>query len=396
MSLIKINLEQAEREWVISRESYDALVAWKESHETDSGSRFVQILGSFGAIATGLWVILLIAANWSTIAPMYKTLLLIWATLFAYTLGYYFSYKNTAYPKTWQSLIFLGTMFYGASIILLGQTYNLGGTFSEALLVWAIGVIPLAYFTGFSSIFLLALTLIYGYIFAEISDNYQMTPFMVTNIFIILGYVSLLLSRIHKNHGYDSFGRVISWTGGISLLGWLFAYTFQDFWKYGWESWYTKTDGKNLFWIYIVFAVISVLWYIWSNFIKNKKIWLYDAMILGSLGPIVLLFFMTLFIDTGILSENVTEVLIRSIIMNIIYIGTLAFLIWSGIKRDIRSLVNMSMVWVAIYLFGRYLAFVFDSKMDGAWVFIGWGIVCILLTFLIEKIRRRIIRSMQA
>gem|GEM_PF-7101775 len=94
-------------------------------------------------------------------------------------------------------------------------------------------------------------------------------------------------------------------------------------------------------------------------------------MILGSLGPIVLLFFMTLFIDTGILSENVTEVLIRSIIMNIIYIGTLAFLIWSGIKRDIRSLVNMSMVWVAIYLFGRYLAFVFDSKMDGAWVFIG-------------------------
>jgi|GEM_PF-5015627 len=110
-------------------------------------------------------------------------------------------------------------MFYGASIILLGQTYNLGGTFSEALLVWAIGVIPLAYFTGFSSIFLLALTLIYGYIFAEISDNYQMTPFMVTNIFIILGYVSLLLSRIHKNHGYDSFGRVISWTGGISLLG---------------------------------------------------------------------------------------------------------------------------------------------------------------------------------
>jgi len=54
MSLIKINLEQALEEGVISRESYDALIAWKESHDTDSGSRFVQILGSFGAIATGL------------------------------------------------------------------------------------------------------------------------------------------------------------------------------------------------------------------------------------------------------------------------------------------------------------------------------------------------------
>lgn len=396
MSLIKINLEQALEEGVISRESYDALITWKESHDTDSGSRFVQILGSFGAIATGLWVILLIAANWDTIAPLYKTLVLTGTTLIAYILGYYFSYKNTLYPKTWQALMFLGSMFYGASIMLLGQTYNLGGTFAEALLIWAVGVIPLAYFTRFSSIFLLALTLIYGYVFAEVSDNYDMTPFMVVNIFIILGYVSLLLSRINKNHGYDSFGRIISWTGGVSLLGWLFAYTFQDFWKYGGNSWNTETDGKNLFWICIVSSFVAVLGYVWSNFIKNKRFWLYDGVILTSIGPIILLLFMTLFIETAILSENIIEVLIRSVIMNIIYIGTLVFLIWSGIRKDIHSLVNMSMVWVAIYLFGRYLAFVFDSKMDGAWVFIGWGIICILLTFLIEKIRRRIIKSMHS
>ncbi len=56
--------------------------------------------------------------------------------------------------------------------------------------------------------------------------------------------------------------------------------------------------------------------------------------------------------------------------MNILYLGLLLALIWIGINRERFALINISMIFLAIYLFGKYLTFVFESKMDGALVFI--------------------------
>ena len=69
---------------------------------------------------------LLIAANWDSISDMMKTTIMIGVTMTTYFMGYWWSYKDTDYPKTGQALMLLGSMFYGASIFLLGQIYNLG------------------------------------------------------------------------------------------------------------------------------------------------------------------------------------------------------------------------------------------------------------------------------
>lgn len=68
---------------------------------------------------------LLIAANWDTISDTAKTILMIGSTALIYIAGYYWSYHNTNYTKTGQALMLLGSLFYGASIMLLGQIYNL-------------------------------------------------------------------------------------------------------------------------------------------------------------------------------------------------------------------------------------------------------------------------------
>jgi uncharacterized membrane protein len=80
--------------------------------------------------------------------------------------------------------------------------------------------------------------------------------------------------------------------------------------------------------------------------------------------------------------------------MNILYLGVISLMIYLGVRRDNRSLVNIAMIYLAIYLFGKYLAFAYDSKIDGAYIFIGGGIACIVMTILIEKIRRRLMLSM--
>ena len=161
---------------------------------------------------TGLGVILLIAANWDTISDMTKTLLMIGATSIAYLLGYYFSYIHTSYSKTGQALMLLGSLLYGASILLLGQIYNLGGTFASALLVWTLPVLLLAYASRFVTLFFLGIGLIYAYIFAELLTDFAFSGFVIANIFIAIGYLSLTLLRYHRDT-YRGFADILSWTG---------------------------------------------------------------------------------------------------------------------------------------------------------------------------------------
>lgn len=84
-----------------------------------------------------------------------------------------------------------------------------------------------------------------------------------------------------------------------------------------------------------------------------------------------------------------------TVLMNILYLAILSLMIYLGVRRDNRSLVNIAMIFLALYLFGKYVAFAYDSKMDGAYIFIGGGIACIILTILVEWIRRRIVKTME-
>lgn len=86
---------------------------------------------------------------------------------------------------------------------------------------------------------------------------------------------------------------------------------------------------------------------------------------------------------------------VPTVLMNILYLAILALMIYLGVRRDNRPLVNISMIYLALYLFGKYIAFAYDSKMDGAYIFIGGGLACIIMTILVEKIRRRLMVSMQ-
>ena len=62
---------------------------------------------------------------------------------------------------------------------------------------------------------------------------------------------------------------------------------------------------------------------------------------------------------------------IPTVLMNILYLTIIALMIYTGVRRENRSMVNVAMIYLAIYLFGKYIAFAYDSKIDGAYIFIG-------------------------
>lgn len=402
MTKITLDLDALTRSHIITQDQRDQILAWQNKDTTTEwASRLIQILATFGSIVTGLGVILLIAANWDTISDMTKTLLMIGATGITYALGYYFSYIHTHYTKTGQALMLLGSLLYGASILLLGQIYNLGGTFASALLVWTLPVLLLAYASRFITLFFLGIGLIYAYIFAELSTDFAFSGFVIANIFIAIWYLSLTLLRYHRDT-YRGFAGILSWTGWASILGGLFAYTFMDFWRYGGDTWYRSNDTHTTMWILLAIIGVWVLAIIVDIARSNRLDKIADTPLLLSLAPIGLIFLYTLSqIQTGNtigwMGREDAQVLfwMPTVGMNIVYLAVLALMIYLGVRRDNRSLINIAMIYLALYLFGKYLAFVFDSKMDGAYIFIGGGLACITMTILVEKIRKRILLSMQ-
>ncbi|MFH1849372.1 MAG: DUF2157 domain-containing protein [archaeon] len=106
----------------------------------------IKVLSIIGAVLLGLGVILFVAANWDKIPDTIKTLMLLVVTFGTFYLGYHFSYQGTGLPNLGKTLMFLSTMFYGGSVFLISQTYNITANSHWLVLMWAASILPVAYF----------------------------------------------------------------------------------------------------------------------------------------------------------------------------------------------------------------------------------------------------------
>ncbi len=95
---------------------------------------------AFGAILIGLGVILLFAYNWDKMHKFAKLAIVFCALISAH--GAALIVKRTT---TRQTLHVLGSMFFGAGIWLVAQTYHINEHYPNAFLVWGAGALALAW-----------------------------------------------------------------------------------------------------------------------------------------------------------------------------------------------------------------------------------------------------------
>ncbi|ODA39354.1 DUF2157 domain-containing protein [Desulfosporosinus sp. BG] len=138
-SLVSTELEHYESSGLITGEQKNEIL---EIYEIKGGLNFIRVVVTIGAILVGLGILSFIASNWDGISHLGK-LLIIFGVFGGVNLAGYLLTEN--YPKTARSLIYLGTLVYGAGIFLIGQMYNFGGEFPTAFLLWSLGVIPMAF-----------------------------------------------------------------------------------------------------------------------------------------------------------------------------------------------------------------------------------------------------------
>lgn len=138
----------------------------------------IQLLGGLGSLLIGLGVLFLIAANWSFLPPWVRIGLVELLILVVYGLAFEVLIRPDRAPSVGRSMVFLGCLLYGGSIWQVGQTFHQGAHWPDGLLIWALGMVPLAYVMRSANLVGLAMLLLMAWNLAEQFRPHEALPWL--------------------------------------------------------------------------------------------------------------------------------------------------------------------------------------------------------------------------
>ena len=89
-----------------------------------SNSNTTDSIIAFSIIFLGIGIILFVASNWSKIPDFFKLILLFGTTFVLYFVGWKLKFDTKSHPKPGNALLFLASIFVGATIFLTAQIFN--------------------------------------------------------------------------------------------------------------------------------------------------------------------------------------------------------------------------------------------------------------------------------
>ena len=143
------------------------------------------VLIGMGYLFLGLSILTLVGGNWEDIPRAVRMGGLIGLTLLTH-LGAVYRYQQGKDAAA-ITLFFLGSIFYGASIMLIAQIYHLGEHYPDGILWWAIGILPLAVLLRSLLLTLLMMVLAFTWFFTETMLGFY--PLLFPLFLLALGYV---------------------------------------------------------------------------------------------------------------------------------------------------------------------------------------------------------------
>jgi uncharacterized membrane protein len=207
---LKQELPAWEREGLIVAAQADALRQRYRLYELEGGGFWRHLISAAGAILVGLGVILLFAYNWAEMGKALKLAVVFGSMGLFHGGGYRLRARN---PLLSEGLFAIGSMLMGAGIFLVGQIYHLDSHYPDALLLWAVGVMALAWALPSRIQAWMALILITVWHLSEVMD------FARTNLWVFLPLGLLwLLVWVLQSPMLARFSSVVLLTVTISSL----------------------------------------------------------------------------------------------------------------------------------------------------------------------------------
>ena len=222
LGLLRRELRTECREWVadgdISAEQGNRILARYGTSLEDSGdgSLAYKVLVGIALLFVGMALLLLVSANWEDIPRAVRMLGLVGTTLALNAVGVYQHLKREA-GLGW---LFVGSISYGASIMLIAQIYHLGEHYPDGLFYWALGIAPMAVLVRSRVLALLMLAVAMLWLLNEgkFSPPWQMLLFIGA---------ALGVARQARSAGLNvvTVAVTVSWLN--ILLAWLYGYPWR-------------------------------------------------------------------------------------------------------------------------------------------------------------------------
>ncbi|MEG6523784.1 DUF2157 domain-containing protein [Desulfotomaculum sp. 1211_IL3151] len=325
---------------VLSQEKTDKILAL---YAIKPGLGFVRVMLVIGAVLVGLGILSFIASNWDELTKLVKYLIIVGIFLGFIAVSYSMSEK---YPKTSRSFLYLALITYGAGIFLIGQMFNFGGHFTQAFLLWAIGVCPAALLYKDKLIFLFTQFLLLIYTLGSIDT----AGFAYGILLLPAGYS---FARGIPSHSITLFNHLLS-IAAVIYLGKFFTF-------------------EPIMTVLLLFILGQVAFY------KLPPIYRWQGALLFCITG----FMLTLpgIWEVGKLASFSTEISIA------FSIGYLLYLLWLVKKEYLIPLI-----FICATIFRYYIDFTY-AFMSKSFVFISGGLLLLLFGYYIEHSRRKGVRS---
>lgn len=312
--------------------------------EKSEGISFVKIILSIGAILIGLGVLSFIASNWAAMSNTIKLGIIIVFLGSAITV----SYKTEEnYPKTSKAFMYLSILIYGAGIFLISQMYHLGGSLSNAFLLWSAGTVIASFIHFDKGLAVGAHLLAYIYVLTGFEEN-----------LILPGAVAIVV--FYGMNRYFNHLSLITFLNNIYTLLYLIYLL----------NWF---ELRALYIAIIYFLIGLGMFYI-KHKLNSHVFRLQGTIIIGISG---------LFLTIQDIWEEVITIQSAQIISVVFGICFIIYLL---------SLVNKQLLTPLIFTCGVILRYYFDVMydfLDKSFFFIIGGIILLGFGIYFEKMRKQ-------
>ena len=361
-------------------------------------SRAAAILATMGALALGLGVILFFASNWAAISKEVKLALMVIGVPAVYGAGYWLRYYKQ-YLRVGTAIILLAAILYGAAIHLVAQAYHVPVNHPNLVLVWFLGVIPLAYVTRSHSVLVLALILMLsavGFRGQSWLEDWDLIPFLGFPLYLVLG---LGLYGLGKAQRQFELTRVYALP--FELVGLLVAFAatyflaFQEWWKeysfFGFDGTGALDGVSAEFWgLFGVAALVSVLGLLAAGLSRYRRGLSWRGTLCEGLMMLALLVAASLVIFLPLRND-----IFYPVVFNLLFLVGAIGLLLLGYVQGRELLINLAVLFFAFQVFARYFEFGFDL-LDRSIVFVGAGVILLAGGFAMERGRRRMVDRLRS
>jgi uncharacterized membrane protein len=367
------------RKWLdegtINQSQAEKMRADLEEYKTESRSKKQVIaFSTIGSILIGIGAILFVASNWEKIGDTVRILLLAGSTVAIHYVGYYLRFENKKYPRLGFALLFLSALFFGASLFLIAQIYNINANSSTLILIWLLGVLPLIYGYRSSTVVGLCSLLFYlwiGLLYGERNGSNELLNILDT--YLISGIALYLTGILHElSEKVKDASAAFKFMGLQAVLFVLFIRTFGS-----WES-----KGEEI--VPVIYALLGI---VFLAVLLSKSLRLKITNFQTGMSLAVISFLMAGITLIAIYSPMSKEVYIG--FFNIVFLGLLVLLLYAGYNSEDIEIVNTAMFWFIPLIFARYFDF-FWELLPRSFFFMLGGLALLTISVVLERKRREL------